>query len=775
VSRARSFWLPIAAVAYVCFAALQAGGGTAAILALIGLPLLLAEVWRRSAVPRHAEDRIEPAARSALRAAFFGTALWVAARTGAAGRPTFDAAANFGAGTAAVAALVAMARIGTLGGVLSPHPATRSLDAAAFVGLLWGIAVAVPATAIMLPPQHVELDPLAIDYATTSAAIGSLLVLVAASWRMRVLRRLEIGVADRAAGALALALTALSVAVPAALFNVAPPDRVVPVAVVLAALACTWTAVTPEPTTVSSALRGILAVMILGAPTTLAAGLLAREAPHHAGAIVLGACVLSIVVGLIARAVARPLGPEQSRWLDAIEAASRGALQPEPDAAIRASLMALSRAASTPGARPELWRNDPEEVLSVDLAGYLHVDKAQAPAALYELAAGEPERTLRAEVLRELEVRRPDLRPVLAWFDNRRAFSATLVLDEDGPLGFILLPRDNRRSAMTLEEARAVRNLADRISALLSVSSALARSRERELAAVARADKTDEERQRLERVILADTGRNEAAAERAARAVRATAYGPAARMAIESLERFGPLGSLRLLVPPGVEPLGWAAIAHLASPRRGGPLIEADGAGSAERDITLWEDAERSPLRLADGGTLLLRDASALPPDVEECIARLLARRASSQRSAIPAPEIFAAFSPAKPKLRPGRPLERQLAERSVAIPPLADRAEDLRALVLDRLSRAGLRLRDEPLGIDAGALRLLSEHTWPGNEAELDDLILRAAEVTSGPVVTAADLATVGFRPIFEAAAQATPLPVLTRRRPPSRPPRRR
>ena len=110
-----------------------------------------------------------------------------------------------------------------------------------------------------------------------------------------------------------------------------------------------------------------------------------------------------------------------------------------------------------------------------------------------------------------------------------------------------------------------------------------------------------------------------------------------------------------------------------------------------------------------------------------------------------------------------------------MAIPPLAERAEDLRALVLDRLSRAGLRLRDEPLGIDAAALRLLSEHTWPGNEAELDDVLLRAAEVASGAAVTAADLAAIGFRPIFEAAPQATPLPVLTRRRPPSRPPRRR
>jgi hypothetical protein len=98
------------------------------------------------------------------------------------------------------------------------------------------------------------------------------LVLVAATWRLRALRRLEIGVGDRAAGALALALTAFLVAVPAAALDVAPPDRVLPVAVISASLLCIWAATTPEPTSVSSLLRGILAVMILGAPITLGAG-----------------------------------------------------------------------------------------------------------------------------------------------------------------------------------------------------------------------------------------------------------------------------------------------------------------------------------------------------------------------------------------------------------------------------------------------------------------------------------------------------------------------
>jgi hypothetical protein len=181
--RIRSFWFPALAVAYVCFAAVQASGGFVPWALLVLLPLGLAELWRRTEVPPHAEDRFEPSARAALRACFWGMAMWIAARSGPAGRPAFDAAANLGAAAVGVGALVALARIRSLGGLLTPRPATRSLDAAAFTALLWGVAVAVPAARALLPTQRIIVDPLAIDYATTSAGLANLLVLVAATWR----------------------------------------------------------------------------------------------------------------------------------------------------------------------------------------------------------------------------------------------------------------------------------------------------------------------------------------------------------------------------------------------------------------------------------------------------------------------------------------------------------------------------------------------------------------------------------------------------------------
>lgn len=779
----RSFWLQAAVLLYVCFAAIRVSQSPAPWLALIATPLLLAYAYVKTRSARHREDPVSESATTALRVCAWGGALWIAARSGPAGSPAFDAAANLGAGSTAVASLVALARVSGQGGLLQPHKATRSLDAAAFAGLLWGIAVALPAARALLPSEMVSVDPLAIDYATTTAAVGSLMVLIAATCRLRYLRRLELGVADRAGGALALAVTAFAVAVPATVFDVAAPDRVLPVAVIAASGLCAWTATTPEPTTVSSALRGILAIMMLGAPTLLIAGLFARTGGEDAGLIVLTACCASISVGLIARNVARPLAPERSRWLDAIHKATQEALQPEPNEAIEASLAALGRIANSPLAPPKLFRFSPAQALRVDVAGYLHTDKVEAPEALCALALEEPERTLRAEVLRALEVRRPEVRPVIAFFEAQRGFSATVVMDEEGPIGFILLPKGSRTSALSLEEARAVRILADRMSSLLAVSSALARSRERELEAVARADRSDDEKQRLFYIISQEDTKNRALAERAARGVRATAYSPAARFTLDEIERLAKLNApMCLVAPPGTDPVGWAAIAHLSSPRSGGPFIVVDAANGFDHELDRWQDERVSPLKLADGGSLALIDVVALPNEVQRYIARVLSRlSAMDARSSILPPGLISTFhaSPGSPDSDTEEPerqvfarldesLKRWLGDSFLRIPSLSERSEDLRALALSELARLGLATRGEPLGLSPQAQMLLLEHDYPGNEAELRSILVRAAQHARGPVLTDADLHAVGFHPALDEALDVslTPPPTLPRRR---------
>jgi hypothetical protein len=742
----RAFFLSTASVAYVGVAGSLLGGTSLPWLFAALLILGLVWVWRRTATGVSAGRRL---AGRITRATAWGLALFLTARVGPDGSAALDAAANLGVGAVAVTSLVALARLEGPGGLLAPPRAARSLDAALLAGFLWAVATALPLTYALLPSYRVRLDPIAIDYATTSAAAASLLLGVVATYRLRAMRRFEMGIGDRAAGALSLSLTAFAVSVPSAALDVAAPDRVLPIAVALGATLCTWASTIAEPTTVSSALRGILAIMMLGTPIALTAGLGARAYPAHAGAIVLGSSVLAVLAGVLVRALARPLGPQQSRWLEAFDAATRAALQPEPDAALTATLFALGKTSSMPGVRPEIWRTHPGEILSVDVAGYLHVAPGDPPNRLFDLALAEPERTLRAEVLKQAEVRRPDVRGLLAWFEARDAFSATVVMDDDGPVGFILLPRAGRSALLTLEEARAVRGLADRISSLLTVTSALSRARERETHAQQRLGTLEADRERLERALESRAGRHRAAAERLAQRARGSAYASASRAALDGLERAGRLAAgIGLVTPPGVDPTGWAAHAHLASGRAGGPFVVCDASQPSEQALERWNDPEQSPSRLADGGTLLLLDVDALPLEVQGFVAKTLGARRDPE-SSLSAPglvvsshasiETLAELGKIAPELR-------RAIGAEIVLPGLNDRAEDLRALVLSALARESTRVGREPLGVDAGALRLLVEHTWPGNELELEAVLLRAVRVAGGKTVTAEDLAKVGF-----------------------------
>lgn len=749
-------WFPVAVVAYVCVAALRATAGSPlAWLAALVLPLLVSETWRRTRAPARGEDPRNATRRTAARTAVLGAALWLAARAAPPGRAAFDAVATAGAGAAGVAALWSLARIGGPAALLAPPAAARSLDAAGFAAFAWGIALAIPGVRALVPDAALA-DPLAADYAVTSAATAQLLVALAASHRLRALRGLELAVADRASGALALCLAAFAVAVPAAAFHVATPDRVVPATVIVVSLALVWVATTAEPSRIAAAQRGLLAVMIVGVPVAVLGAWAARALPERASAIVLVVGALGIGAGLVARAVARPLAPAQSRWLDAIDAAAHAALEPEPDAATRAVLAALSRTSSLPGSRPELWQLHPAEVRSVDIAGYLHVEHTEAPARLVEIGLDEPERTVRIEALRACEVRRPDVRPLIAWFASRDVLCATIIVGPDGPMGFLTMPRGTRRAQLALEEARALSNLSDRLSALIAVSSALARGRARELAAQAEADRLASERDGLERRIDSASTRWLLEAERAARPAQRAAYSPAARSALETLQRRARRETqLSLVVPHGVDGAAWAAVVHLASGRRG-PLVLADGALPAEQDAALWTDRERSPALLAEGGTLFVASFGALPDAAQGEIVRAASRSTSLG--------VVYGLSPAGTSVPP--PTPRGAPEHPVLLPTLAERAEDLRPLCLDLLAHEGLARSGVPLGLDTAALAMLLEHDWPGNDAELRAVIERAAREARGTTLTSHDLVRAAFHPTPALDPSHTPLPPVTRRR---------
>jgi DNA-binding NtrC family response regulator len=324
--------------------------------------------------------------------------------------------------------------------------------------------------------------------------------------------------------------------------------------------------------------------------------------------------------------------------------------------------------------------------------------------------------------------------------------------DEDGPLGALVLPVGARTHPLTLEEVRALRTLCDRLTALLSVSSALARSRGQKLAAEKSAEQEGERSAHLDHLVKSGAGRNEALARRAAQRALVAPYSAASRLALEELERLSKAGApVALLTPTGVDPVPYAAFVHGAGARREGPFVVVDAAGPDEQQASTWQDPKTSPLCLADGGTLFVSSVAALSAAIQAFVTDSLVQRRSPAGHAAPLEISLVVSVPTTiDSLVASGQLQVELADalgdRAVPLPPLSARADDLRALFLDRLARIGMRLKGRAFGADPRALARLVEHGWPGNEVELDDVLTRAVAIAEGEVLTVAHLDQIGF-----------------------------
>jgi hypothetical protein len=497
---------------------------------------------------------------------------------------------------------------------------------------------------------------------------------------------------------------------------------------------------------VARGLRLSLALTALGAPVALGAVYVTQAAPSRAGAAVFVACAAAALAGLAARPLAARLAPEGSRWLRALDAATEAAMSPEPDTALESALLALralsGRASREDPGEPALFRFEPPEVVSVDRAGYVRTEKAEIPEGLTTFADGEPERVLRAEVAAALEVRRPELRPVVAFLEQRGLAAVAVVKDGQHAIGLLAVPQGARTSPVTLEEVRALRALADRLGAVLGVSASLSRSRAREIEARADVERLGAETRRLEVARDRDAGRLLALSRMLERPARVAAYSPAARAAVEQLERLGQAGRpITLLSAPGVDAVAWAALAHVASARRTGPLCVVDGPSPADHELERWRDPERSPLAAASAGSLVVIDAHALPTEVQSYLGAALPDDVGLIVSVPSTVDVLVAGGHLNERLAD------RLGDRAVALPTLVNRAEDLRALALEHLARIAVRLGRPPLGLSPKALLMLLEHAWPGNDAELYATLLKAALVTEGEVIGVKELGLAGLR----------------------------
>ncbi|MEZ4446833.1 MAG: hypothetical protein R3B72_47580 [Polyangiaceae bacterium] len=730
--RKRAVWGALLVVLYVAVAALRADPGRRMswLAAALGAFVVLVG-FRLTRPPARGVDRALPAARAAARVVVLGTAL-VAVASLAPEALAFAAVERLGVGLAAVASLVALVRVDSEGGIAAiprrPPQAPALVTAALWLGALLAVAG---------PWVRLEALPVEADFAFVAACLASVAITIVTALRLYALRRFELGVAERVAAAAWLSLLAIVVAVFAALMSVAKPQAVVPYASLASSLLVTVAAVSRDPTRVSRGLRSAAALTLLCAPLASLAVVVAYKAPTHAGLVLFVTTIAAALLGLLSQRVALRLAPERGQWLRVLDQAIEAAKEPDPRQAVVEVLRCIVEGLGDPHGRPALYRLASGDRVTTDRAGYLHTDPESVPTALVDLVAEEPEQVLATEALRAVQVQRPEVRELVSWLDVRGAGLVALVFDEDVCVGMLLWPAAGRGAPLSQEEVLLARRLAAHLGAVTGAAAQLARSRARELAAEQAVREVEGRVERLTEVIERQTRRQRALAERMAKPAEVACYSAAAQTARLAAEDHGRDGRpLTLVAPLGVDPMPWAATIHLVSERAQGPLLVVDGAAPEEHDIASWQDPQTSPLEVARDGTLVVVEPQALPADTQRYLATALPEDTG----------LVLVVSRGMTEAEVQPELSRRVGARRIDLPTLAQRAEDLRALALHELSRIGVRLRGEPLGLSLAGQQAVNEHVWPGNDAELQAVLLRAALATSGRVVDGpAVLAAIG------------------------------
>lgn len=728
VNRAPQSWLlPTAFVAYVALAS-ATGRGELITWAVLLVPWAVA--WGLKYVARRTEGGQLATAPEGVRSTVVGLGLYVAAAAGPNDSAPLYATMGAAQGFVTAGTLFCVARMAPPAGLLQGHPAARSLDALALSLIIW-TATTSAALLRALAPSLYPVDPIALDSAFIFSALGSLLLLCASFLRARLLRGIELGVGDRSQAALSLAIAGTIVGAGSGFVRMATSDRIAGGTLVATCAGIVLCLAAPDASKVTRAVRGFLALLVVGTPVALCGAWLAMKVPDAPAAIALGVAVSGMGVGLLAHRVATPLGPEGSRWLVSIEKAMDAALHPEPELGIRAALTELRKAEPGSKSRPEIFRADPPALLSVDIAGYLTDEPAEYPVGVETVAQDEPARTLRLETIVAAQVRRPEVRPLVTWFGAHRAKTATVLVDEVGAVGLLVLPRGKRKSSLSMEEAELLGKLSLRLAGLISVTASLRRARQRELEYRKQAQSADEKAEKLSQRLEEEHRSDRTEAVARAEILKAAAHSPAAQIKLQEIDEHCLSPCIELSTPLGVDPVPWAAHAHLRRGEEPRPLVVLDCAERTVRTSPPWPlDSETTPWKRAAEGTLVLISPGALPEDLQLRLGEAL----ENQR-----PNFVVSCTTGSGTLVPR--LKRQLQGPVIGLPTLADRAEDIQALVISELAQLGLTHRGSAFGIEKAALFRIIQRHYPGNDAELKGLLAAIAGHATGERITLFDL----------------------------------
>jgi transcriptional regulator with GAF, ATPase, and Fis domain len=195
---------------------------------------------------------------------------------------------------------------------------------------------------------------------------------------------------------------------------------------------------------------------------------------------------------------------------------------------------------------------------------------------------------------------------------------------------------------------------------------------------------------------------------------------------------------------------------HDRGPRRGRPLVKVNcgaiPAGLVESELfghvkgafTGALQKRSGRFELADGGSIFLDEVGELPLDTQVKLLRVLQEQefepvGASRPVRVDVRVIAATNRDLEAMVRAGTfraDLYYRLNVFPIAVPPLRERREDVPLLVAFFLSVLAKRLGKPLEGFTAQSLQRMREYGWPGNVRELQNVVERAAILSTGPIV---------------------------------------
>jgi two-component system response regulator PilR (NtrC family) len=191
-------------------------------------------------------------------------------------------------------------------------------------------------------------------------------------------------------------------------------------------------------------------------------------------------------------------------------------------------------------------------------------------------------------------------------------------------------------------------------------------------------------------------------------------------------------------------------------------LIEAELFGHEKGAFTGAVSTRLGLFRDADGGTVLLDEVGELAPATQVKLLRVLQERkvrsvGSTAEVPVDVRVLAATNRNVEEEVRSGRfrqDLYYRLNVIRVEVPPLRERAGDVRPLAEHFLAQWAAEQNKDIRAFSPDALRALEGYRFPGNVRELENVVERAVALAKGPTIGLGDLP----REVAGAAAQPTP-----------------